>query len=304
MRYIQVGLGLALLVGAAGCPEGSRLNLLRPNSPVNPLPATPPSKEDLVAYLNDNSANIPGVVSDDVTMTVYMGGSVGIPVGARMYAEGPRNFRMKAKMFGNDEVDLGSNNQEFWYWIKRSEQPWQVFCSYQALEEGRVKQMPFPFQPDWVLEAMGMGKYGPADRYERIVEKETVKLVERTKSPQGVPVRKIIVFNLRPASGDQPQVTDYLLVEDATGKLICSAHIKRRQIIAGRAEIPRDMELNWPEAKIKLGLTINGAKTDTKIPPQVFVRTPMRNIPCYDLATGRLDGLQQAGGPKGSAGVR
>jgi hypothetical protein len=298
MRYIQIGLGLALLVGAAGCPEGSRLNLLRPNSPVNPLPATPPSREELVSYLNDNSANLPGVVSDDVTLTVYIGGGVGVPIGGWMRAEGPRNFRMQAKMFGNEEVDLGSNKQEFWYWIKRADPPWQVFCSYQACEEGRAKQMPFPFQPDWVMEAMGMGKYGPPERYERIVEKETVKLVEKTKSPQGVAVRKIIVFNLRPATGDQPQVTDYLLVDDATGKLICSAKIKRRQIIASRAEIPRDMELSWPDQKMKLGLTINAAKIHTQIPPQVFVRTPMRNIQSYDLATGRLEGLTQAGGPK------
>jgi hypothetical protein len=298
MRYIQIGLGLALLVGAAGCPEGSRLNLLRPNSPVNPLPATPPSREELVSYLNDNSANLPGVVSDDVTLTVYIGGGVGVPIGGWMRAEGPRNFRMQAKMFGNEEVDLGSNKQEFWYWIKRADPPWQVFCSYQACEEGRAKQMPFPFQPDWVMEAMGMGKYGPPERYERIVEKETVKLVEKTKSPQGVAVRKIIVFNLRPATGDQPQVTDYLLVDDATGKLICSAKIKRRQIIASRAEIPRDMELSWPDQKMKLGLTISAAKIHTQIPPQVFVRTPMRNIQSYDLATGRLEGLTQAGGPK------
>jgi len=298
MRYVQIGLGLALLVGVAGCPEGSRLNLLRPNSPVNPLPATPPSREELVSYLNDNAANLPGVVSDDVTLTVYVGGGVGVPVGGWMRAEGPRNFRMQAKMFGNEEVDLGSNKQEFWYWIKRADPPWQVFCSYQACEEGRAKQMPFPFQPDWVIEAMGMGKYGPAERYERVVEKETVKLIEKTKSPQGVAVRKIIVFNLRPASGDQPQITDYLLVDDATGKLICSAKIKRRQIVANRAEIPRDMELSWPDQKMKLGLTINGAKVQNQIPPQVFVRAPMRNIQSYDLATGRLEGLTQAGGPK------
>jgi hypothetical protein len=298
MRYVQIGLGLALLVGVAGCPEGSRLNLLRPNSPVNPLPATPPSREELVSYLNDNAANLPGVVSDDVALTVYVGGGVGVPVGGWMRAEGPRNFRMQAKMFGNEEVDLGSNKQEFWYWIKRADPPWQVFCSYQACEEGRAKQMPFPFQPDWVMEAMGMGKYGPAERYERVVEKETVKLIEKTKSPQGVTVRKIIVFNLRPASGDQPQITDYLLVDDATGKLICSAKIKRRQIVANRAEIPRDMELSWPDQKMKLGLTINGAKVQNQIPAQVFVRTPMRNIQSYDLATGRLEGLTQAGGPK------
>jgi hypothetical protein len=151
-----------------------------------------------------------------------------------------------------------------------------------------------------------MGKYGPPEKYERVVDEKAgqVKLVEKTKSPQGKDVRKIIVFSIRKAERDQPQVTDYLLVDDATGKLICSAHIKRRQVITGRGEIPRDMELNWPEAKVKLGLTIDAARIDTKIAPQVFVRTPMTHFPSYDLATGRLEGMAQAGGAKGVVGPR
>ena len=129
-----------------------------------------PTKEDLVLYLNTNSANMPGIQSDDVTLTCYQGNGIGIPVGAQLRCQGPRNFRLRAKALGNDEVDLGSNNDEFWYWIRRGDK-FQVFCSYQALESGQVKQMPFPFQPDWVMEAMGLGRYGPADKYELAVEK-------------------------------------------------------------------------------------------------------------------------------------
>jgi hypothetical protein len=305
MRYIQLGLGLALLVSAAGCPDG-RINLLRPNSPANPLPANTPTKEELVTYLNDNSGNIPAVTSDDVTLTVYLAGGVGVPLSGALRAEGPRNFRMKARFINNEEVDLGSNKDEFWYWIKRADPPAQVFCSYQALEEGRVKQMPFPFQPDWVLEAMGMGKYGPADKYTLDTsDKETLRLVEKTKSPQGVPVRKIIVFNRRKAERDQPQVTDYLLVDDASGKLICSAKIKRRQVITGRGEIPKEMELNWPEAKVKLGLTIDRAQVAKEIPPGVFVRTPLRDVPSYDLANASwVQPTLRAGGPGNMVGPR
>jgi hypothetical protein len=306
MRYVQLCLALALLVGAAGCPpDGSRLNLLRPGGTVNPLPAEVPSREDLVAYLNNNSSNIPGITSDDVSLTCYAGSPVGVPVGAKLRAQGPRGFRMIATALGNAEVDLGSNDQEFWYWIRRGE-PYQFFCAYQALEEGRVKVMPFPFQPDWILEAMEMGRYGPAEKYEEVVvDNEQLKLIEKTKSPQGVPVRKVIVFNRRKAKkDDQPQVTDFLLLDDATGKLICSAHIKRRQLIPGRGEIPREMELNWPEQKLKLVMTINGAQVSNQIPAQAFVRTQLKNVPSYDLATGRVEGMQQAGGPRGLGAQR
>src|SRR4051794_2098405 len=100
MRYVQVCLGLALLAGAAGCPEGSRLNLLKPG-PSNPLPPEVPSKEDLVQYLNNNANNIPSITSDDVNLTCYTGGPVGIPVGAKLRAQGPRNFRMIASALGS-----------------------------------------------------------------------------------------------------------------------------------------------------------------------------------------------------------
>jgi hypothetical protein len=300
MRNVLAPLGLALLVGVTGCADGGRFNLLRPNeAKINaPLPTTVPATEQLVAYLNQNSEKIPGILSDDVGLTCYSGGGIGIPVGGNLRAQGPRNFRLTAKAFGNTEVDLGSNEQEFWYWIKRGD-PYQVFCSYQALEEGRVKQMPFPFQPDWVLEAMGMGKYGPADKYELVTEPGHFKLVERTKSPQGVPVKKIIVFDAlnRQTQPDKPQVLEFLVQDERTGKEICSAKIKRRQILpGGHGEIPRELELRWPEQNMKLVLQLNGVQVNQQLPPRVFARTKLNGVQSFDLATGSVERIQPAGG--------
>ncbi|HYV34236.1 MAG TPA: hypothetical protein VE988_00945 [Gemmataceae bacterium] len=310
MRKTQALLGIALLIGAAGCPpDGGRFNLIRPSGGgggPGPTSTEVPTKDALVSYLNALSANNPGIQSDDISLTCYMDSAIGIPVGGKIRAQGPRNFRMSADnpITRDREVDLGSNDKEFWYWIRQSGDP-QVFCSYQALEQGQVKKMPFPFQPDWVLEAMAMGNYGPAEKYELAVEKEQLKLIERTKSPQGLPVKKIIVFNrakanTNPPSSCQPQITDFLLVEEANNKLICSAHITRRQII-GKTEIPREMELRWPEAKLKLILHLDHITLNTAqrpIQPQVYVRTQMKGIGSFDMATGRMEGVQQAGGPK------
>jgi hypothetical protein len=278
------------------------MNLLRPTGgkPVDPAVAQQtPLKEDLVAYLNNNSARIPGIQSDDVTLTCYANSAVGIPISGVIRSQGTRNFRLLAKFGGNTEVDLGSNSQEFWFWIPRGA-PYLAFCSYQALEEGSVKQMPLPFQPEWVLEAMGMGNYGSADKYElATVPGQSYKLIERTKSPQGVPVKKIIVFdyNDRSKQPEKPQVTDYLEVDERSGKEICSAKITRRQRLPNNAEIPRELELRWPEEKLKLVLRIDRAQLTQNFSAQVFVRPHLQGIQSYDLATGRPEGpLQPAGG--------
>ncbi len=296
MRKVQAVFMLTLLVALAGCPEGSRMNLIRPSGD-SPTPTAPPAKEDLVAYLNNNAARIPGIKSDDITLTCYMGGPVGIPLGGKLCAQGPRKFRMTGEMMGRPEVDLGSNDQEFWYWIRQGDK-YQFFCPYQSIEDGKVN-MPFPFRPDWVLEAMGMGNYGSAEKYELVVDAEHLKLIEKTRSAQGVPVKKIIVLRRFKAKGDEAQVTNLLLEDEKTGKLICSAQIVRRQILPNGAELPRELKLEWPEQKLKLVLHLNRVDMTQNPPPNAFVRAPISGFPSLNMATGRVEALQQAGGPKG-----
>jgi hypothetical protein len=292
---------LVVLAGLAGCtPEGAgRLNFINPKTTKTP-PAEVPQVADLVAYLNTNSQNIPGIFSDDVTLTCHKGIMPGVSLSGIVRCQGPRNFRLKGKVFGGDEVDLGSNDQEFWYWIKRGD-PYQVYCSYQALEEGKVKQMPFPFQPDWVMDAMGLGKYGPPEKYKLTSDDTTLKLTETTRSPQGNLVRKVIVFRRLKAEGNQPQVLAFLLLDDATGKEICSCHISERLIIPNKGEIPRKFELRWPEQSLKMALRLDDVRVTSQFAAQAFVRSPMANVPSLNLATLTVDGggVQRAGvGPR------
>jgi outer membrane lipoprotein-sorting protein len=133
-----------------------------------------------------------------------------------------------------------------------------------------------------------------------VVERDKFKLIEKTKSPQGKPVKKVIVFQRLPARGSQPQITDYLLVDDATGKEICSAKVTEIQVVDKLTWIPRRLELRWPDEKLKLTMRFNGATINHDVPQTAFVRTPMPGIASYDLATGKLDAspnsFQRAGG--------
>src|SRR5207249_12195775 len=57
------------------------------------------------------------------------------------------------------------NDQEFWFWVKHADMPQQFYCAYKDLEEGQVRVMPLPIQPSWIMETLGMGPYGPAEKY-------------------------------------------------------------------------------------------------------------------------------------------
>jgi hypothetical protein len=299
MRYAMVGFGLAALVALAGC------NLLRPGLGTrNDTPSVnypPPTAAALVKYLDDNSQKVQSLRCEDLTLQASKGLGVLLHMDfqAKIACQGPRNFRLTAaNPAGMDEVDVGSNPQEFWFWIKRNDPPYQFFCPYKALDDGQRVNLPFPFQPEWVLEALGMGTYGPAENYQLVVEDRAnrFKLVRSATSPQGTPVRKIIVFNKYQQQGSSPQVTDFILMDAVKNKEICSAHILEVQTTPTGGLVPKRMELRYPAEGAKLTLRFTQTTFNAPLPETVFRRPAASQA--YNLATGRLDGgLQQAGGP-------
>lgn len=290
LRHATVLIVLSGLLLPLGC-DHTRWNLFKGNEPPPP-PTKVQTAEQLVNYLNDNAGRIQTLRTDNLSLTVSQGlGVLSFGLTGKVMAEKPRNLRLVADVGGSRMVDMGSNDQEFWFWVSKGDPPYQFFCSYKALKEGQVKFMPVPFEPDWILEAMGLGPYGEPARYQVESDAETVKLVEKGRSPQGKPVRKVIVFNRRPVQSPRPQMTACLLLDDATGKEICSAHILETQLDAKTGGIlPRRLELRWPEAKTKLTMALNNVSVNQPPPEGVFVRQPLQNVPSFDLATGLLNG--------------
>ena len=151
--------------------------------------------------------------------------------------------------------------------------------------------MPIPFQPEWLMETIGLGPYGPAEKYTLDAsDRNTIKLVEKTTSPQGKPMRKVIVFNRRPVQAPQPQVQQYLLVDDATGKEICSANIIDVQVDKkSGAILPRRVELRYPEQNVKLALKLDDTAVNGTVPATAFVRRGLDGFRSIDLAAVHLD---------------
>jgi hypothetical protein len=301
-RAAVVGLGLLLVVTA--CTPRSFFLRKEDNDSKGPLlPA--PSKEDIVKYLNENASRMHCLRCQDMDLSCSQGLQPAISLHAQMVCQQPRNFRLTAEFISKTEVELGSNQQEFWYWVRRNDPPYQFHCDYKDLERGTVRKMPFPFQPDWLLEVLGMSNFGPPDRYQMLDEPPYLKLVERTRSPQGIPVRKVIVLRRRPVQAPAPQVTAFLLLDDRTGKEICSAQIQEVQVDRTHgALVPRRVVVSWPEARAKLTMRLDTITTNVDFPPgsPAFVRRPMQGFRSYDLAAGRVDqpaSLQRVGGSYG-----
>lgn len=288
---------LALAASGTGCNQFNFGFLRSWND--SDLPKGTITTEQLVHYLNENAKRVESLRCDDVQVRVAKGLGViqQANLDASLICQRPRNFRMIAYYIGRQpEVEIGSNDQEFWYWIRRAKNPAQIYCRYDDLESGRVKHMPFPFQPEWVMEALGMAEFGPADRYTLKETRDEIRLIEQTRSPQGKPVRKIIVFNRRRANiqRGEPQIRAFILEDATTGKEICSARIRSAQLDKHNgALLPREIELRWPAEDISLTLRLINPRANVQISEQdrvvFFDRPKLEGIPSLNLAQLRFN---------------
>ena len=305
MRYVIPWVGLGGLLLVAGCTN-TRLGFLnRGDNPPPPSNRPVPTVAALVDYLNNNAQHVRTLRCDDMELNAKMGLGVlrNFDLKGRIACAQPRNFRMDASALGNQELDIGSNDQEFWFWLKRATPPYQFYCPYKALADGRPVQLPFPFQPEWVMETLGMVQYDASHKFKLVVEgrkeAERYKLIEHTRGPQGNRVLKVIVFNAVRQRSPYPQVTDYLLIDEDTNKEICSAHILEVQGDEATGIYPRRMQLYYPKEDTTLTMRLGQTAINRQLPPPLFVRRPLNGQPSINLVTGRPDamtsGLQRAG---------
>jgi hypothetical protein len=306
MRQASAVFGLGLLVAAtAGC-NSTRWNFVKPTESggavAKPTDTRVPSKDSLVEYMNDNAGRVKTLKVTSLEVNAAQGGGLPITLHGKLVAEKPRGFRMSLDgPLGFAQVaDLGSNNDEFWFWLKNPTGPAtpQYFCSYKDLERG-VPFMPIPFQPEWIMETLGLGPYGPADRYTIESDEQTIRLVERSRSPQGNLVRKVIVMKRRETKAPEPQITHFLLIDDVTGKEICSAHITQTMVDPTTGAIlPKRLDLNWRQQDASLGLVIDKMAVNVPVPPEAFVRRPLSGVQSQNLALRQPDpaGVQRVQG--------
>src|SRR5262249_13163069 len=105
-------LALTLTSAQSGCAWTRNLCGLQPPPPPCVL-APDASKDDVVAYLNENTRKIRSWRTDRAKIRTR---GVPVPLDATIAVESPRNFRLIVNGPLSREADLGSNQEHFWFW--------------------------------------------------------------------------------------------------------------------------------------------------------------------------------------------
>ena len=102
--------------------------------------------------------------------------------------ERPRGFRLELEATGVGKVaDIGSNDQEFWFWVKDNKDKAIYVCDYKDVN---ASQLAVTYQPDWIIEAMGLREIDPTrGRDHRRQARRQARPARPDPGPQGQPGR-------------------------------------------------------------------------------------------------------------------
>ncbi len=298
VRRTSLGAGLLLLMTATGCAfQGQFTNTeFGPPVPVNA------SVEDVVGRINANIERLSAWRSNDVCIS---GQSLPVHLTGTIAVERPRNFRLTAGILGMDEeADFGSNTEWFWFWVKRASMNGQPSYVYQAKHEDVPTSQhlwQIPFQPDWLMEALGVVPIDAQHMSARVDQHtQVMSLISERLSPSGQPIKKVISVDLR-----HGLVLRHSL-HDMNGNLIASARLEKH--LPDRASgvvMPHQITLDWPQANLNIKLEIDQIDVNPRtIPPrnwQVPHKEPYS--PAFDIGAMDRKRAQLAGATAGRARV-
>lgn len=290
--WLRVLLPALLLFPSMGCEFLSRFKpkgqeTLTPTGPVREVAA-----DELVSYLNTQAMNLQSVQYPDVAIDVRSGGQHFTLGDSSLACAKPRNFLLSGgRGLIGEIVNIGSNDREFWMYSRLPEKTY-LYCAHQDFERGTA-QLPFPFDPDWALQALGMATYPTNIPYQVTTDqrlREHVLTYDST-TPQGDQVRKQLTLAADQTSGTAPQVKR-LAVFDRLGRRIAGAEIKHVATLpsgtdpTGRpvfVQVPTEIVLDWPQQQFRLSMRMRNPK----------VNVPFGPVELQEMFTKpRIDGVQ------------
>lgn len=288
----RLGLAMLLFVGS-GCawwrpdPYGDTARCH--------LPADMPELE-VVRRVNARSARIRSLKAPNCNV-VYRGPEGTHSLNGVMAAEAPRNFSLEVSFVG-PEVCLGSNDQQFWFWAKRSDHQKILMARHEDLAIAQ-RQFPIPFQPDWIMEALGVVPIDETNaRIEEVPPDKAVKgrrvwVVTECVSPQGEPVKKVVLVD---ACHGIPLKHELI---DTNGRRIATASLENwREDKLTKEPVPGKIVLDWPAERMSITITLNNVMLNPSFTPQTFTMPELKNYPVVDLGrVAQADGVQPHHGP-------
>lgn len=256
----------ALLICLSGCRTAGVGDLTRREA--LPKRAELPTAAELLAEHNRNAERVQSLqAKPSINFANRRIRLVGRADG-KLALERPRNFKLVMSAGLSDVADIGSNDQEFWIWVKDSPDHAVLYCNY---DENGESPLPVGIRPDWIVEALGMRVISDTEAANIKVSAgpvpDTLLLTERQKTRQGDTVIKETVL-----WASNRRVKEHrVYAADAKKTLLTQAVISEYKDyapqggedgVAEKVYLPSKFRLDWGPEKLALDVYLNDVKVN------------------------------------------
>ncbi len=274
-------------LAAAGCRT-----MVRP--PV--FPATP-TLQDVIAVVNGHSGRVQSLQTNGATLS---GSQLPVQLAANIAMQRERRFRLKAgTLLTGDEADLGSNEEEFWFWIKQQHPPALYYCRHDQFAGSAARQI-LPLEPQWLMDAFGVPlfredeqHYGPDPAGRGRLR---VTSVRQTAAGR---VTRVTFVDER--TGDVLEQHLYDHHNRLTASALTSDHRLQRAV---GVWLPHQIELHWPLQEARLRIDVRAYEVNTLGPEMspLWQRPRYESFPEINLCqiAGPAAAAPAAGSPHGA----
>ncbi len=248
MAHRRLATRMTLLAAMALLAAGCR-GTVQPNVAALPRILPPgPTLEQVIQAVNSNSDQITSLYCPRASLS-----GQGFPTLRTMVAfQKPNYFRLRAETsLTGAELDLGSNDQAFWFWMRRNQPPTLYFCRHDQFEHCPARQS-LLFEPQWLIEALGMPRLDPRLPLEGPLQLPNDRLEIRTveNTPQGSRTKSTIIDAIHGCVVQQS-------VFDAQGRLIASAEaFQHRRDPLTNLILPAAVAIQSPAAQVSMRIDL------------------------------------------------
>lgn len=265
--------GLLALSGAS-CPQTLRQY-------ANPLPRVlPPSPtlEQVIEVVNRNSSQIQSFSTNQASIS-----GRGYPaLRASVAFQRPQRFRLRAETgLTGAELDLGSNDELFWCWVRRNQSPAMLYCRHDQFAASQAR-LQAPFEPKWLIEALGVVELDPALPHQGPIPlpNDRLRIDTIRETPEG-PAAKITIID-----GSQGWVLEQHIFDARRQLLVRSVASRHRRDPLSGLIMPTVVQIDCPSAQLSMRIDLGNVQINRLLgdPSSLWSMPSYPGAPLVDLA--------------------
>lgn len=238
---------LTIIVGIALWYSQERRRAITPHyvMPQMTIANLPTSDEGALVVDEINQRN-DQIKSISYNVTIDLNYRINYALKGSLHYKKPRDFRMTIDSRLARELDMGSNEEQFWFWVKRMDDPGLYYADYQNMYKTNLKT---PFNPLWIMQSLGIDEL-ESDKC--VMHGDKLALVSDCVSTSGQFIQKVILIDPIFA-----RVIGHYIY-DVTGKLIVSSEITDFYNIY----FPKQIRIIWMDEGVCIDFYLDEPKLD------------------------------------------